>query len=472
MNSRQKGSLLIFRFLVDGLAVSCAWVWAYYLRFYTFMAVPKGIPEEVRYLKLVPFILVIFLLVFIISGFYRRTGHHRSAFIEGADILQSSALGLLSFVAFTYFYDEYRYSRGALVMFAFLQPALMIVGRSIVRKGLRYYRRRSDPRKVLIIASGGAVRHAFAIPFHNELQTPSVLGVVAVGSDHNKKLVTEICQQRKYPLLSEPTDWTDFFASHPVDSVVLALPHNEYEFLDHSLEVIANQVADIKVLPDLARFTRFSQGIEMVEGVPVISIHESPLAGWGSVAKRILDISGAMTGIFIFSPVMIVVALLVRMTSRGPILYSQERMGLDGKTFRIFKFRSMPVDAERATGAVWATAADHRPTKVGAVLRKTNLDEIPQFFNVLFGDMSLVGPRPERPVFVDKFRRDVPGYMLRHKVKAGMTGWAQVSGWRGNTSIERRIECDLYYIQNWSIWFDLKILLLTVTRSFVDKNAY
>jgi exopolysaccharide biosynthesis polyprenyl glycosylphosphotransferase len=169
---------------------------------------------------------------------------------------------------------------------------------------------------------------------------------------------------------------------------------------------------------------------------------------------------------------MLLVASMVKLTSPGPVLYRQERMGLDGQIFEALKFRSMRVDAESQTGAVWATEDDDRRTPIGALLRKTSLDELPQLFNVLRGEMSLVGPRPERPVFIEQFKSRIPDYMLRHKVKAGITGWAQINGWRGNTSLERRIECDLHYIEHWSLWLDIKILLLTPFKGFIDPNAY
>ena len=194
--------------------------------------------------------------------------------------------------------------------------------------------------------------------------------------------------------------------------------------------------------------------------------------GWNRVLKRILDLVGGMLALLIFSPLMALIALLVKLTSRGPALYRQERMGLDGRTFQALKFRSMYVEAEEATGAVWARENDTRRTRLGIWLRRFSLDELPQLFNVLCGEMSLVGPRPERPVLIQEFKSRIPHYMLRHKVKAGITGWAQVNGWRGNTSLEKRIEHDLYYIERWSIWFDLKILLLTLFRGFVDPNAY
>jgi exopolysaccharide biosynthesis polyprenyl glycosylphosphotransferase len=194
--------------------------------------------------------------------------------------------------------------------------------------------------------------------------------------------------------------------------------------------------------------------------------------GWGAMAKRTTDVLGSALALLALSPVLLLIGLLVKITSRGPMLYGQERMGLDGRTFKMLKFRSMKADAEQSSGAVWAQAVDDRRTAFGTFMRKTSLDELPQFWNVLRGDMSLVGPRPERPVFVNKFRTEIPLYNVRHKVKAGITGWAQVNGWRGNTALDRRIECDLFYIRNWSYTLDIKILFITLYKGFINKNAY
>jgi exopolysaccharide biosynthesis polyprenyl glycosylphosphotransferase len=211
--------------------------------------------------------------------------------------------------------------------------------------------------------------------------------------------------------------------------------------------------------------------VEEFDGLPLVNLQDSPLYGWNLVAKRIVDIVLSSVALLITAPVQLVLAAVVRLTSPGPILYRQERMGLDGRTFQMLKFRSMIDDAEDDTGAVWATRDDRRRTSIGAMLRLSSLDELPQLFNVLRGEMSLVGPRPERPVFIEEFRKRIPKYMLRHKVKAGITGWAQVNGWRGDTSLERRIECDLYYIEHWSLPFDLKILWLSLWKGFIHKNA-
>jgi len=212
--------------------------------------------------------------------------------------------------------------------------------------------------------------------------------------------------------------------------------------------------------------------VEEFEGLALICLQGSSLYGWDRVLKRSLDVAVAGSVLVLSAPILAMIAILVKLTSAGPVLYRQERMGLDGQTFAMLKFRSMRVGAENESGPVWAKAGDARRTKVGAFLRATSLDELPQLWNVFKGEMSLVGPRPERPVFIEGFRQQIPKYMLRHKMKAGITGWAQVNGWRGSSSLEKRIEYDLYYIEHWSLWFDLKILWLTLWKGLVSRNAY
>jgi exopolysaccharide biosynthesis polyprenyl glycosylphosphotransferase len=231
-------------------------------------------------------------------------------------------------------------------------------------------------------------------------------------------------------------------------------------------------MVDIEVVPDLTEYIKVGCTVEDFDGIPVLHMNGSPLKGFWAFAKRFTDAALSGIGILILSPVLAGLALAVKLTSKGPIFYGQERMGLDGRHFRMWKFRSMRVDAESKTGAVWAVANDDRRTPIGAFLRSTSLDELPQLWNVFIGQLSLVGPRPERPVFVHKFKSEIPHYMLRHRVKAGITGWAQVNGWRGNTSLQGRIDCDLYYIRHWSYLLDIKILIMTVWRGFIHKNAY
>jgi Undecaprenyl-phosphate glucose phosphotransferase len=261
-------------------------------------------------------------------------------------------------------------------------------------------------------------------------------------------------------------------AAGDIDVVFLAPSANESEKLHIIYESLGNTLADVFVIPDFEAPEYLAPRVMQLDTIPAIVLNSSALDSYGRVLKRAFDIIFSLSVLVALSPVYLICALAVRLSSAGPILYRQERMGLDGKTFNCLKFRGMRVDAESQSGPVWASKDDNRVTPIGAFLRKTSLDEIPQFWNVLMGEMSVVGPRPERPYFVDQFRHNLPGYMLRHKVKAGITGWAQINGWRGNTSLEKRIECDLWYIQNWSLWLDLKICALTPLKGFIHPNAY
>ena len=262
-------------------------------------------------------------------------------------------------------------------------------------------------------------------------------------------------------------------ARESVDHLYVALPPEQHVRMLELLDSTSREMVDVKVVPDLLQVIALRARLEDLDGVPVININDVPLQGFNTHRQAGIDI--AISG----------VALLVsrhparrssrcwsRLTSRGPVFYRQERMGLDGKSFTIVKFRSMYDDAERDTGPVWTVPDDPRVTPLGRFLRRSNLDELPQLWNVLRGDMSIVGPRPERPHFVEQFKHKIPQYMLRHKVKAGLTGWAQVNGWRGNTPLEKRIEYDLYYIENWSVRLDLKIMWLTLLKGFFHKHAY
>jgi len=235
---------------------------------------------------------------------------------------------------------------------------------------------------------------------------------------------------------------------------------------------MAQECVEIKLVPDILQYAALRAGLEDVDGTPVINLSQVPLQGWSSMVKRAMDIGMAVAVMAALVPIIPLIALLIWLEDRGPIFYRQERMGLDGKPFLIVKFRSMRVDAEASSGPVWAVRDDPRRTRIGSILRRTSLDELPQIWNVLRGDMSIVGPRPERPTFVREFKHKIPRYMLRHRVKAGITGWAQVHGWRGNTSVKKRIQYDLYYIQNWSLALDFKILWMTLRYALRHHNAY
>lgn len=471
MIPRASQSQFILLVASDLVMATLAWCLAFILRFHTGLETPLGVPPIGLYTKLIPFVLGIWLLTSTTTGFLRRTGRHSRLVIEILDIIPTSLISLLGLIAFSYFYEEYRYSRLTLLFFGILQPFAILWGRVLVRAAIRVYQRRQAPRNLLFISRGPGLRQAMGLWRRMDLEAKTRVSVLLPGND-DKSEDEAFCRENGLFVVEQKGDWVQFFLDHPMHSVLIALSHPYAQFIEFHLEKIADQVSDIRILPDVARFTRLNPGIELIDGTPLISIHESPLSGFNLIVKRGIDIVGAGLLLLVLGPLFLLIALLVKRSSPGPVFYRQERMGLDGHRFLCLKFRSMPIDAETRSGAVWATAGDKRATPFGSFLRRSSLDELPQLVNVLRGEMSLVGPRPERPVFVDKFRKEVPGYMLRHKVKTGMTGWAQVNGWRGSTSIEKRIECDLFYIQNWSLWLDIKILFMTLEEVLRGKNAY
>jgi Undecaprenyl-phosphate glucose phosphotransferase len=281
-------------------------------------------------------------------------------------------------------------------------------------------------------------------------------------------------ERQGMPVLGTLDQAMSVCASNRVDQLYVALPLEDHAKLLRLIKSVGNECLDIKVVPDLVQYATIKAALEDLDGIPIISLNEVPLRGWNSMAKRVMDfVFGSVLLLLLLPFVFLPIALIIWLRGgRGPILLRQERMTLDGKTFQIYKFRTMVEEAEKETGPVWASPEDPRRTGVGIWLRRFNLDEFPQLLNVVLGDMSLVGPRPERPPFVQQFKERIPQYMLRHRVKSGITGWAQVNGWRGNTSIEKRIEYDLYYIENWSLLLDIKILILTLFRGFGQKHAY
>ena len=278
---------------------------------------------------------------------------------------------------------------------------------------------------------------------------------------------------KKVQVLGPTNHLEDFLASNTLDEIAITLSIKEYSNLEQIVAACEKSGVHTKFIPDYNNIIPTIPYMEDLQGLPVIHIRHVPLTGvFNATMKRIVDLAGALFGLIVFSPLMLVTALLITITSPGPVLFSQERIGLHNRPFKMYKFRSMEVQDPGRERSQWTTPHDPRVTPVGRFIRKTSIDEMPQFFNVLIGDMSLVGPRPERPLFVEKFKEEIPRYMIKHQVRPGLTGWAQVNGYRGDTSITKRIEHDLYYIENWSLGFDFKIMFLTVFKGFINKNAY
>ncbi len=337
------------------------------------------------------------------------------------------------------------------------------VGRFTVKRIVRSLRRAGFNRRTVVVVGCSEISKVALARLSNFDETGfSVLGYFSddEGADQLVGWKGKICDAHR------------FVEENDVDQLWLAFPFNQADKLEAVLNDLVHSVADVRLVPDLYGFRLLNHSTSVVNGLPVVNLSMTPMDGLNRFIKAVEDKIIASIILLGISPWLVLIAIGVKLSSPGPVFYRQERMSWNGTCFYMYKFRSMRADAESETGAVWAKPGDGRATRFGSFLRRTSLDELPQFFNVLKGDMSIVGPRPERPVFVEKFKNEVPGYMQKHKVKAGITGWAQVNGWRGDTDLVARIEHDLYYIEHWSLLFDLKIILLTLYRGLVHKNAY
>ena len=447
---------------IDVVMLTLAFALAYVTRFDLLHGRPlPPVRETVVTLALV---LVLFPVAYRQSRLY-ATNRVRTHLEEVFELFKATITGSLVLVALTYFGRE-RYSRLTLGLFAGYSFLLVATTRVLFRIWLESLRRKGLNLKSILLVGAGELgeRVVETIDRHRELGF-RVTGVLS------RDLLLPGTTVRGAPVVGTADDLEQALRERPVDQVILALPSEDMPLIKLLMERLALHTVDVKIVPDLFQYVTLYGGLEEFGGLPIVSLQGGPLEGWNLVAKRAFDVLFSALALLILSPLILLTALAVKLTSPGPVLYRQERMGMDGAVFRILKFSTMRMGSEQA-GPRMATAGDDRRTAVGALLRRTSLDELPQLFNVLRGDMSLVGPRPERPVFIEEFKRQIPKYHLRHKVKSGITGWAQINGLRGQTSIQKRIEYDLYYIENWSLLLDLKILVRTALGGFLSRNAY
>ena len=451
-------------FLFD-LALICAcWMAAYYIRFPGGWGPDdKGVPPLEIYIYLLVPILIVWGVSFRAFNLYRprRMGSHLA---EVLDIAVANSLSVLILIALTYFVHQFDYSRLVFLYFWILNLIALSFSRMFFREGLRFFRRLGyNQRHCLIIGAGKlGQRIAHSLSLHPEF------GIKVQGY-----------LTRQPPKLGQTFEGVSVIGLYgdvekyapALDIVFVCLPPEAETQAEKMLAYLATTTVEVKVIPSIYEFMTLRAEAEMFEGLPVITLQGSPLHGWNIILKRSSDLIGCLIALLLTLPVQGFFALLIKLTSSGPILFKQERMGLDGKPFMMLKFRTMRTD-HAGDHTLLTQKDDPRVTSIGRFLRSTSLDELPQFWNVLKGDMSIVGPRPERSWVVEEVRRQIPLYMLKHKMKAGITGWAQVNGWRGDTSLEKRIEFDLYYIEHWSLWLDLKIMALTMWRGFIHKHAY
>ncbi|MEX0601784.1 MAG: undecaprenyl-phosphate glucose phosphotransferase, partial [Bacteroidota bacterium] len=411
------------------------------------------------------FVIPAWLLLFRTRGMYapRRNVYFSDEFFA---IVRVVFFGMLIVMAAAFFYRTFSFSRLVFAYLAVTSVVFLAIGRFLVMKSEQaWYRSGQDLKDVLLVGTTSSARRVFDAIAHQPSLGYRVIGYFADGSQGQMK---GSGAQKLGPLSRVPS----YIQQHRVDTVLISLPYQDHPRLYELVRDCEGLNTELMMVPDLLEMMTSRVRIREIQGIPFLPIKDVPITAWNAIVKRTFDVVVSVVIIVLLSPLFVVLSLLVKLSSPGPVVFRQERVGLDGSSFTVIKFRTMLADAEKETGPVWARKGDPRTTPVGRFLRRFSLDELPQLFNVLQGEMSLVGPRPERPVFVEKFRKEIPKYLDRHRVKTGMTGWAQVNGLRGNAPIEERTRYDIYYIENWSLVFDLKIILKTIRAVLFGRDAY
>lgn len=445
----------IFHKFFDVFIIAFSWGLAYYYRF-------EGTNAEQG---LIGWYIKVGLFITLLSYYnFRRNSLYTSKRFDSISnevltLLRVHAVTILTFILVLYLFSAHKVSRLHLIYYSLISSVLLVSVKISVRLFLHNLRRTGrNTRYALVFGNSANVEH-----FVEKILKQREYGIVIRGwLDSNglaEKYGCKLIDQFNENILSDLSP----------DLVIMGYKASESSKSDPILKELSKTFVEILFLPDMSH-SLVGYSIYDFQGTPVIKINEPDLRSSEIIFKRSLDLVLSTVALIVLSPFFLLIGLIIKLTSKGPIFYYQERMGLDGQVFKMYKFRSMVSDSRNNQG--WTVKNDPRVTRIGSVLRKSSLDELPQLWNVFCGDMSLVGPRPERPMFVEEFKSKIPAYMLRHKMKAGMTGWAQINGWRGDTSIEKRIECDLYYIRHWSIWMDVSIIFMTIWKGFFNRNAY
>ncbi len=461
-----------FHVLLDGFIVILSYVVAYGLRFKLLTFMDFFRTERAYYFPLtyiakeLIYLVPIYLIIYYFFNLYSpKRGRSRRR--ELWNITRSNILGILFFMFVLYLTKQSHFSRKFIGVFFVVNIAFAYLYRGILGKVLKTIRKRGyNLKHVLIVGYSRAAESYIDKVFSNPQWGYHIHGIL----DDNLELGTEY---RKLKILGSTSNLQDMITNHHLDEIVITLNIGEYSKLECLVATCEKCGVHTKFVPDYNHIIPTKPYTEDLNGLPVINIRNVPLTNtFNKAMKRMVDIIGALFALIIFSIPMAIIAILVKTTSKGPLIFCQTRVGLNNKEFKMYKFRSMAMQNPSEEKKAWTTFDDPRVTPIGKFIRKTSLDEFPQFLNVLKGDMSLIGPRPERPFFVEKFKEEIPRYMIKHQVRPGLSGWAQVNGLRGDTSIRKRIDHDLYYIENWTLGLDIKILFMTVFKGFLNKNAY
>jgi Undecaprenyl-phosphate glucose phosphotransferase len=472
MTNQRRNDFLIplLAVISDIFAIEAAFLLSYWLRFFSpltsIFEITLGIPPITDYIWSSCVFIPIWIFFFKSRRMYgaRRNSHLSDEFFA---IVRVMSIGLLAVMSATFFYRGFSYSRGVFILIWIVSIATVTIGRYLVMLLEQWlYRHGKELKTVVIVGNNETATAIYSLLTQKKNLGYDILGYYADDSASEANPLS----QAKH--LGPVKELREDLGPHRIEAAFIALTYKEHPQLLDLMRDIEGKNIELMMVPDLLDLMTSNVRIQDMEGIPLIRIREIPLNTWNRITKRTFDIVFSGIVLFCISPLLLIIAALVKLSSRGPVLFAQERIGLDGFKFPLYKFRTMRPNAEAATGPVRAIKGDNRTFGIGKLLRRTSLDELPQFFNVLMGHMSVVGPRPERPYFVEQFRNKIPRYLERHRMKTGMTGYAQVNGLRGNAPIEERTKYDIYYIENWSLVFDLKIILKTIHAVIFGEDAY
>lgn len=454
--------------IIDAAITAASFMSAYFVKFYILNDGPgPGVLPVSDYLMLLIFIVPLYMLLYYSCSVYapKRTVRRR---FEIFGIVKANTIGIIALIVVLYMIVRvFNFSRSVMVIFYLFNVFFTSSFRILLRKWLCSIRSRGyNLKHILLVGYSRAAEE-----YIDRLTDNPQWGYAACGILDDRIPAGTV--YRGVKVLGSLGNLDIILPENKLDEIAITLSLKDYDNLESIVAVCEKSGVHTKFIPDYNSLIPSKPYTEDLMGLPVINIRYVPLTNTGNIMiKRAVDIVGSLLGIVITSPVMLLAAVLVKLTSPGPVIFKQERVGLHNKSFYMYKFRSMEQQSPREEKKAWTVKNDPRVTGVGKLLRRTSLDELPQLFNILKGDMSLVGPRPERPLFVEKFKEEIPRYMVKHQVRPGLTGWAQVNGLRGDTSIRKRIEYDIYYIENWTLWFDIKIIFMTFFTGFINKNAY
>ena len=453
--------------LLDALMVAAAYVFAWYIKFQIIGQDEVGIGHlsQETYFKALYFLVPVYILLYYWSGLYESKRYSSSA-REIFNVIKANALGIGIFVGTLYLFKIVDVSRSMMAIFFGASVVFETLMRQLLRWFLRSIRKKGyNIKHMLLVGYSRAAEKYINRILENPQWGYEVCGIL-------DDRIPRGTMYKGVKVLGQIDNLNIILPEHKLDEVGISLALQDYGKLEELVNLCEKYGVHTKFIPDYNSVIPSKPYIEDLTGLAVINIRHVPLTNLFNIAiKRAMDMIGSFICIIIFMPIMLIIGILVKLSDGGPIFFTQERVGLHNKSFKMYKFRSMREQTDEEEKKGWSMKEDPRVTRIGSFIRKTSLDELPQLFNVFLGDMSLVGPRPERPQFVEKFMEEIPRYMIKHQVRPGMTGWAQINGYRGNTSIRKRIEYDLYYIENWTFFMDVKILFLTIFKGFINKNA-